>query len=208
MHQQGKIIDWKDDRGFGFILLENSNRHVFIHINSFLHGHRRPVLNDLVSFELTTDSTGRVQASRVKFVSKGAVSLPTSESDQIDLFFLAASAFFTVLAVLVYLGYLPFALFGVYLFISAVTFAEYALDKSAAKKNRWRTSEKTLHILSLVGGWPGALAAQRMLRHKNKKYSFQWMFWCTVFLNLCGLVGLLATGGANAMLVFLSQLGG
>ena len=119
-----------------------------------------------------------------------------------------SSIFFTVLATLVYLGYLPFALFGVYLFISAVTFAEYALDKSAAKKNRWRTSENTLHMLSLIGGWPGALAAQRILRHKNKKYSFQWMFWSTVFLNLCGLVGLLTTGGANAMLVFFAKFGG
>ena len=118
-----------------------------------------------------------------------------------------SSVFFTVLATLVYLGYLPFALFGVYLFISAVTFAEYALDKSAAKKNRWRTSENTLHMLSLVGGWPGALAAQRMLRHKNKKYSFQWIFWCTVVLNVTGLIGLLTSGGARAMQVFLSQWG-
>ncbi|MCZ8014240.1 MAG: DUF1294 domain-containing protein [Limnobacter sp.] len=88
-----------------------------------------------------------------------------------------------------------------------MTFAEYALDKSAAKKNRWRTSENTLHILSLVGGWPGALAAQRMLRHKNKKYSFQWIFWCTVVLNVTGLIGLLTSGGARAMQVFLSQWG-
>lgn len=74
-----------------------------------------------------------------------------------------------------------------YFTISVVTFIIYAIDKSAAKQNGWRIQENTLHMLSLVGGWPGALLAQRMLRHKTQKTSFQIIYWATVGFNLAGL---------------------
>jgi len=70
-----------------------------------------------------------------------------------------------------------------YFIASAFTFIAYALDKSAARNQRWRVSENTLHLCSLIGGWPGALAAQRFLRHKSNKASFQRMFWMTVAIN-------------------------
>jgi uncharacterized membrane protein YsdA (DUF1294 family) len=75
-----------------------------------------------------------------------------------------------------------------YLIISAVTFIVYALDKSAAEQHRWRIQENTLHLLSLLGGWPGALAAQRILRHKSQKVTFQIVYWATVGFNLAGLI--------------------
>lgn len=68
-------------------------------------------------------------------------------------------------------------LVGVYVVMSAVTFAAYWRDKSAARANRWRTAEATLQLLSLLGGWPGALIAQQTLRHKTRKLSFQVVFW-------------------------------
>ncbi len=46
----------------------------------------------------------------------------------------------------------------------AVAFAAYWLDKFAARTGRWRTAERTLHLFGLVGGWPGALVAQRVFR--------------------------------------------
>lgn len=58
---------------------------------------------------------------------------------------------------------------GVYVFMSLLTFAAFALDKRAARADRWRTRERTLHIMELLGGWPGALLAMRMIRHKNRK---------------------------------------
>jgi uncharacterized membrane protein YsdA (DUF1294 family) len=64
-----------------------------------------------------------------------------------------------------------------------VTFFAYAHDKAAARAGRWRTKESTLHVLSLVGGWPGALLVQRLLHHKNRKTSFQAVFWVTVAAN-------------------------
>lgn len=79
---------------------------------------------------------------------------------------------------------LPLLVGGAYLAISLSCFVAYAIDKSAAKKGNWRTPESTLLLLGLVGGWPGALLAQKWLRHKTSKQSFQWKFYLTVVLNL------------------------
>ena len=64
-----------------------------------------------------------------------------------------------------------------------MAFAAYAIDKSAAKGGRRRIPENSLHLLALAGGWPGAFVAQRLLRHKTRKVSFQVVFWLTVVAN-------------------------
>lgn len=71
-----------------------------------------------------------------------------------------------------------------FLVFSVITFLAYAKDKSAARNNRWRIPESTLHFLSFFGGWPGALFAQRILRHKNRKLRFQIVFWFTLITNV------------------------
>lgn len=83
-------------------------------------------------------------------------------------------------------------IFVFYLILSVVTFIIYAFDKSAAEQHRWRIQEKTLHLLSLLGGWPGAWIAQRMLRHKTQKLPFQIVYWATVGFNLAGLLGIIS----------------
>jgi uncharacterized membrane protein YsdA (DUF1294 family) len=99
----------------------------------------------------------------------------------------------------VVLGRLPPVVLGLYLGASSVAFLAYALDKSAAVNDRWRTRERTLHLLALVGGWPGALAAQGLLRHKTRKVSFQGLFWATVVLNCCALAWLFSASGARML---------
>jgi uncharacterized membrane protein YsdA (DUF1294 family) len=71
-----------------------------------------------------------------------------------------------------------------YIGLSVVTFHRYAVDKTAAKNKRRRTPENTLHLLSLAGGWPGALLAQQLMRHKCAKSSFVRVFWITVAVNI------------------------
>jgi uncharacterized membrane protein YsdA (DUF1294 family) len=73
------------------------------------------------------------------------------------------------------------ALYGL---ASLITFVIYFIDKSAAQAGRWRIPEKTLHTLALAGGWPGALIAQKLFRHKTSKKEFQLVFWLTVILNV------------------------
>ena len=64
-----------------------------------------------------------------------------------------------------------------YIVMSAFTVAEYARDKRRAQAGAWRTSEDSLHLLELLGGWPGALLAQQSFRHKTRKLSYQIVFW-------------------------------
>ena len=80
--------------------------------------------------------------------------------------------------------------------LSVVAFIAYAVDKSAARHGRWRTSENSLHLLGLAGGWPGALLAQQWLRHKTSKPSFTQVFWGTVIANSAGFYVLCAAPGA------------
>lgn len=72
--------------------------------------------------------------------------------------------------------------FGV---MSLATFIVYGIDKRRAKQEGGdRISEKTLHVLSLLGGWPGAIAGQKLFRHKTCKKTFRLVFWLSVLGNL------------------------
>ena len=70
-----------------------------------------------------------------------------------------------------------------YLAASTLAFAAYGIDKAAAFGGVWRIPEAFLHLLGFVGGWPGALVAQRLFRHKSRKVSFQVAFWIVAVLN-------------------------
>ena len=86
-----------------------------------------------------------------------------------------------------------------YVVISLFTILAYAKDKYSAQNNRWRTPEATLHLFSLIGGWPGALFAQRTLRHKTSKSEFINTYRITVFLNLGILLVLYTDQGKNLL---------
>lgn len=70
--------------------------------------------------------------------------------------------------------------------ISLATYAVYGADKDSAqdRTSKWRAPEKLLHGLELAGGWPGAFLAQRRLRHKCSKLSYQIVFWLIVSLHV------------------------
>ncbi len=81
--------------------------------------------------------------------------------------------------------------------LSLVTYAVYALDKAAARRNRRRVPERTLHLLALLGGWPGALLAQQHLRHKSSKTRFLAVFWLTVLIHIAVFVLLVSLQNDN-----------
>ncbi len=206
MRYQGKMNNWKDDQGFGFITPDSGGKQVFVHIKSFSNRQRRPVGNELVTYELKIDSKGRLQGENVAFLGDRSPQASTPGPGIGSLTF--AVLFLTFVAGAVFAGKLPFAVLGLYLVTSTVALFAYALDKSAARNDRWRIAESTLHIFGLVGGWPGALVAQKLLRHKSKKQSFQVAFWVTVILN-CGALGwLFSSSGARALKSVLGVAGG
>ena len=55
---------------------------------------------------------------------------------------------------------------------SVLAFAVYGFDKRAARLGRRRVPEAHLHLLASLGGWPGALLAMRVFRHKLRKAGF------------------------------------
>lgn len=73
---------------------------------------------------------------------------------------------------------------AVYVVLSALTYTTYSRAKDSAQAGYWRVPESTLHLMELVGGWPGALLAQKRLRHKNRKVSYQVVFWLMVIAHL------------------------
>lgn len=94
-----------------------------------------------------------------------------------------------LLAALTWAQRLPAALPWLALAVNALTFAVYAQDKRAARAGRRRTSERTLHLLALLGGWPAAWCAQQWLRHKTSKRSFRAVYWASSLTHCVAIAG-------------------
>ena len=108
-----------------------------------------------------------------------------------------ALGFLAAVSVGVGLGRLPMMLAAAYVLLSLVSYVMYCLDKAAANKGYRRTPENTLHLVDLLGGWPGGLVAQHQFRHKTVKASYQFTFWLTVLVNLAIAAWLASSGIAE-----------
>jgi uncharacterized membrane protein YsdA (DUF1294 family) len=73
--------------------------------------------------------------------------------------------------------------------MSVASFVVYWLDKRQATNGERRVSERTYHLIGFMGGWPGALLAQRRFRHKTQKMSFRIKVWILIVLHM-GIVGI------------------
>ncbi|WP_028620089.1 DUF1294 domain-containing protein [Pseudomonas sp. Ant30-3] len=92
----------------------------------------------------------------------------------------------------------PLAAYGI---VSLLAFFLYWGDKRKARTDRWRTPENVLHAVEFAGGWPGALLAQQVFRHKTRKVSFQILFWAIVLLHQVFWIDQLFLG-ANLLALF------
>ena len=197
MRFQGRITAWRDDRGFGFITPDGGGEHVFVHIRNFPRGGRRPAQDDRVNYTAERDERGRLRAASAAHVVTTKSPSSSFRHGRRPGLLAVAVAFLLLVPALVALGRLPAAIAVVYVVMSIVTFGAYALDKEAARADRWRTPESTLHMLGLFGGWPGALLAQQLLRHKSKKASFIAAFWFSAAVNASVLLWMLTPSGSE-----------
>lgn len=181
----GTIVKWNDSKGFGFIKPQSGTKDIFAHISEYSRAHKKPTEGLKVNYFISTDSKGRKCAVEIRPVS-GHKNNGRELRQQRSALILSALLACT-LGALYLLQLIPLLLVGVYTMLSVVTFLLYAKDKSAAQSGRWRTAENTLHLLALLGGWPGAALAQAYLRHKSKKMSFRIVYWTTIVGNCIGL---------------------
>jgi len=189
---KGKIASWNDERGFGFITPDAGGERVFVHATALKQRQRRPEVGDRVTYAPGRDKQGRPRAERVVVGNRrpGTVKVSRTAGP-----LLGGGVFLAIVGAGVWTSALPPLVFAVYIVMSAVAFAAYAIDKSAARRGAWRTAESTLHLLAVLGGWPGALMAQGSLRHKSRKQPFRAVFWLTVALNAAFFVWLFTPQG-------------
>jgi uncharacterized membrane protein YsdA (DUF1294 family)/cold shock CspA family protein len=192
MRLDGNLKSWNDDRGFGFIEPAQGGQEIFVHIKAFPSGTGRPTVGQVLTFEVETAPNGKKRAHSIQYPVRAKVARrPRVEAP-------APWTFPRLVAIPAFAGIYyyvcaqwtvrPLVLLA-YIGLSVLAFLAYARDKSAARHGRWRTSEQSLHLFGLAGGWPGALLAQQLLRHKSAKPRFVVVFWGTVLVNVVAFVG-------------------
>lgn len=197
VRQSGELVQWNDERGFGFIAGDDGGRH-FVHISDIGRIATRPRAGDRVSFTLGRGADGRAAAKEVKIAGANPINVAarrrgaaTPAAPQIGVRGLTAGII-VLLALADYLigrapVWLPFA----YLALGVTSIAIYWFDKRAAEADRWRVTERSLHLLDALGGIAGGLVAQQLLRHKTSKQSFVAV---TVLITLAHLAALASLG--------------
>lgn len=176
----GLLVSWNDDRGFGFLRPADGSANVFVHISEFGRMVSRPQVGDLVSYRPGTGKNGRPQALDARGPGRLAQQAKRAGPGSLIVVLAFVAAYFTINL----LYPVPQVVALIYAAASVLTFGMYALDKSRAKSGGWRVSEITLLFLGLLGGWPGAIVAQLVFRHKTVKSSFRRAFWATVIVNI------------------------
>lgn len=201
--ETGEVRVWYPDRGFGFVRRPDG-ADLFLHIRAFPRDSAEPAVGEAVSYEVEAQPDGRLRAARA--LPAGEVYVAPVRPTSPWLGAIAILAFAAIyLLVEVAWGPVPPWVLLAYLGVSGITFGAYAVDKSAARLRRRRVAETSLILLGMFGGWPGAILAQQLLRHKTAKLSFRAVFWVSVLLNVFAFVALNAPGVAGAIAEVLAR---
>jgi len=189
---QAQLVDWNDQRGFGFARLHGGTERVFVHIKSLNPHMPRPRMGDQLELEIVTGRNGRPSAAYVEILG-AATGLKASLSPH-----LATAAILLILLQLgLVLSVVPLWLASLYVSMGAMAIVAYSWDKKAARMGIWRISELKLHIIDFCGGIIGGLLAQQMYSHKRNKAGFQKSTMIIVVVHAFLL------GGLGSGLIFL-----
>ena len=136
-----------------------------------------PTIPDLDTYGMGRDQRNRLSASDVLYV------VPTrsvrTATRRLRVALATATLFFALLVGLVALDQASVLLLAPYCLFSVVGFGMYRADKIAAGRGSWRIPEANLHAIALLGGWPGALVAQRVLWWSCHGASIRvWVWQC------------------------------
>lgn len=187
MRHTGTIVKWNDEQGFGFIRPADGGRDLFVHASVVRPRGARPSVQTPATYVPGLDRDGRPRASLVELVTADLASYTRSRGERVATG--VAAVFFAILGLGILSDHLPGFVLPWYSVLSAIAALAYRTDKHRAVHGERRIPENTLHLLEVLGGWPGALVAQWRLRHKCRKLSYQTVFWLAVLTN----VGVLGT---------------
>jgi len=201
MAQQGQLVQWNDERGFGFIQGADGQKH-FVHISAIGRIATRPREGDRVTFNAGLGRDGRPQARAVRILGANPVGYrvgrPAEEAAKLrDWRAAFAFALLGFLGIGLLLDRLPWLLVAAYLGMATLSFVLYRADKAYAQSGQWRISEVTLLACDLCLGVIGGLLGQALYRHKTRKPDF---VACTLLIAVVhGLwLGGLSSGFINA----------
>jgi uncharacterized membrane protein YsdA (DUF1294 family)/cold shock CspA family protein len=183
----GTLTSWNDQRGFGYLTPAEGGLTIWVHIKAFELKRGRPHEGEKFTFEIEQYLDGSRQARSVRAIRVPNGAKPKRRflayaTDVVGL--LAIPAFAGIVALVCTHWHVPIWIAWIYVVLSVFCYIVYSVDKTAATNHTWRVSENALLAWGLVGGWPGAIIAQRLLRHKTRKASFVAAFWGTVMLNV------------------------
>lgn len=182
---EGALESWNVHKGYGFILLPLGRKSVFVHIRAFEGLEHAPRVGQVFSFEPMIMDDGRMRGNHVRLVKDAPDRAARSRSAAGPIVGALVFAIFVIEYVLLAILWpMPVWPIAAYAILSFLTFLLYAEDKSKAQKGRWRVAESSLQIISLLGGWPGAILAQQLLHHKTRKRGFVTVFWAAVAVNM------------------------
>ena len=192
MRDQGRLVEWFDDKGYGFIQPNDASKdRVFLHIKDFMRQGPRPIVGCALEYTVLLDGDGRYRAQQVTYLKASQTQkiLPKPKNvnvqqQKLKPMQIACVGYILALAVFTLLGMLSGMVLLFISIINALTYWMYAQDKEAALLGNRRVPEQTLHILSFLGGWPTAWLAQEKMRHKTQKQPFRKIYFCTIALNI------------------------
>jgi len=186
---KGRLVNWNDERGFGFVAPEDGSPDAFVHVSDFLKEDRHIELNQEYEFEIVTGKDGRRKARRVRtIVAEKAGPSALSKVLQRGPRMLVIPAFLFIALAIATVQPVSLNWLVIYGVASVACFAGYGLDKRAANQKQWRVSETILLLIGLVGGWPGGILGQEIFRHKTQKKAFRTLFWMSVAINMAAFV--------------------
>jgi len=200
--RKGVITDWNDEKGFGFVTPLEGGRKTFFRISAYPFNSVRPSVGQHVSFSYIPTERG----------DRATTIIPDTGTRQVMRTGILVRMFtailvLTVVCILTIWGRIPSYGPGVYALTSILGFGVYGFDKHRAEAGEWRIPENNLHLISLLGGWPGALIGQQVFRHKTQKTSFQSVFWVTVAVN-CIALAAMAVFGVDSLNAWMQERAG
>lgn len=194
MRDQGRLVEWFDDQGYGFIQPNDASKgRVFLHIKNFARQGPRPIVGCALEYVVQLDGQGRYKAIQVTYLKASqsqkkyqpnSVQPETVVSTKLQPMQIFAITYILFLALFTFTGLLSGMVLLFISIMNVMTYWFYAQDKEAAQNGNRRVPENTLHVLAFLGGWPSAWLAQQRLRHKTQKQPFRKIYFCTILLNI------------------------